>query len=232
MKLRGNDLKYAQLRTSLILKERLTMNLNDALAIIAGFSTKSTGAFTAANQVSIDGHCVSASLQNVQSNANGKTLPSELVQYIDAICPEEGMTLEGVGHPIELLPPEALSWQPDMYSELTGELANWQDDWFLIAHEGGDPVIVKTSEQGELSPVYSAMQGMGYWDFALVADSIGQYLVCACAIQHALNFPGVSEPLDDDFNLAPAAANWLFPLLRQHAGSHYDEWASVFENYI
>lgn len=208
------------------------MNLNDALAIIAGFSKKSTEAFTAESQVSIDGYCVSDSLQNSQCNVSNKTLPAELIQYIDVICPENGMTLEGVGHPIELLKPAALSWQPDMYSELTGELAKWQDDWFLIAHEGGDPVIVKTSEQGELSPVYSAMQGMGYWDFAKVADSIGQYLVCACAIQHALNFPGVNEPLDDDFNLAPAAANWLFPLLRQHAGVHYDEWASVFENYI
>lgn len=204
------------------------MNLNDALAVIAGFSQQNTEEFTAGNNTLASGESISSSLQGT----NGRVLPVELSRYVDEICPAEGLKLEGVGHPVELLKPTALAWQPDIYSQLTGELGKWQSDWFLIAHEGGDPIIVKTSEQGETSPVYSAMQGMGYWDFAPIADSIGQFLICVCAIQHALNFPGVSEPLDEDFNLAPAAANWLFPLLRQHAGAHYDEWASVFENYL
>jgi hypothetical protein len=204
------------------------MNLNDALALIASFSKKSTDVFAAGDNSRVDGKPVSSSF--IGGSRTG--LPLELIKYIDSICPAEGLSLEGVGHPVELLKCSDLAWQPPMYSQLTGELAKWQDDWFLIAHEGGDPIIVKTSEQGENSPVYSAMQGMGVWDFAPIADSIGQFLVCICAIQHALNFPGLNQPLDDDFNLAPAAANWLFPLLRQHAGAHYDEWASVFENYL
>lgn len=194
------------------------MNLNDALALIASFSHKDLQAKNAG---------ISSSL----IEGTNKRLPVELVQYIDTICPTNGLTIEGVGHPVELLEAADLAWRPAMYAQLTGELAKWQDDWFLIAHEGGDPIIVKTSEQGETSTVYSAMQGMGVWDFAPIADSIGQFLVCICAIEHGLNFPGIDQPLDDDFNLAPAAANWLFPLLRQHAGAHYDEWASVFENY-
>lgn len=204
------------------------MNLNDALALIASFSKKSTEVFAAGDNSLVDGKPLSSSF----IKGSRKGLPVELIAYIDALCPAEGLSLEGVGHPVELLKCSDLAWQPPMYSQLTGELAKWQDDWFLIAHEGGDPIIVKTSEQGENSPVYSAMQGMGVWEFAPIADSIGQFLVCICAIQHALNFPGLSQPLDDDFNLAPAAANWLFPLLRQHAGTHYDEWASVFENYL
>jgi len=204
------------------------MNLNDALVLIASFSKKSTEVFAAGDHSLVAGKPVSSSF--IKGSRIG--LPVELMEYIDAICPAEGLSLEGVGHPVELLKCSDLAWQPPMYSQLTGELAKWQDDWFLIAHEGGDPIIVKTSEQGENSPVYSAMQGMEVWEFALIADSIGQFLVCICAIQHALNFPGLSQPLDDDFNLAPAAANWLFPLLRQHAGAHYDEWASVFENYL
>ena len=201
------------------------MNLNDALAVIAGFSKKSTEVFAAGNSTA-------SGEQSLSSTFGDRALPIELADYIDRICPENGLTLEGVGHPVELIKSAELSWKPEMFSQLTGDLAKWEDDWFLIAHEGGDPVIVKASEQGESSAVYSAMQGMGFWDFAPVADSIGQFLVCVCAIQHALNFPGLNQPLDDDFNLAPAAANWLFPLLRQHAGNHYDEWASVFENYL
>ena len=201
------------------------MNLNDALALIATFSKKSTEVFTAGDNTSADGQSLSSTFSN-------GGLPVELADYIDHICPANGLTLEGVGHPVELLKSSDLVWKPEMFSQLTGDLAKWEDDWFLIAHEGGDPIIVKASEQSGSSVVYSAMQGMGFWDFAPIADSIGQFLVCICAIQHALNFPGLDQPLDDDFNLAPAAANWLFPLLRQHAGAHYDEWASVFETYL
>jgi hypothetical protein len=207
------------------------MNLNDALAVIATFSTKSTEVFAAGEDTLINGNSVSASLAE-GIKIGSKALPAELARYIDHVCPENGFTIEGVGHPVELLKCGELAWKPEMFSSLTGELAKWQEDWFLIAHDGGDPIIVKSSEQGENSPVYSAMQGMGFWEFAPIADSIGQFLICACAIQHALNFPGLGEPLDDDFNLAPAAASWLFPFLRQHAGAHYDEWASVFENYL
>lgn len=208
------------------------MNLNDALVLIASFSKKSTEVFAASENTLPEGN----SLSSFFNEDRRKNLPVELIQYIDVICPAEGLSLEGVGHPVELIKAADLAWQPKMFAELSPELSaelpKWQDDWFLIAHEGGDPIIVKTSEQGENSPVYSAMQGMGEWDFAPIADSIGQFLVCICAIQHALNFPGLGQPLDEDFNLAPAAANWLFPFLRQHANAHYDEWASVFENYL
>jgi len=206
----------------------VAINLNDALVLIASFSTKANTVF-AANKNDEE-----KSYSPVLAT-KGNRLSSELTQYIDTICPTAGLSLEAVGHPVELIAASNLSWQPDMYAQLTGELGKWDNDWLLLAHEGGDPIIVKTSEttegSAEQNTVYSAMQGMGFWDFAPIADSIGQFLVCICAIEHALNFPGLGQPLDDDFNLAPAAANWLFPFLRQHAGAHYDEWAAVFENY-
>lgn len=206
------------------------MNIQDAMILIASFSSADSQTMQAFSHTAER----SASREMIVSQlSQGKfTLPKELQAYISSICPQQTLLLEGVGHPVELLKADDLAWQPEMLAQLTGELAKWEEDWFLIAHEGGDPIIVKASEQGEESPVYSAMQGMGFWDFAQVADSIGQFLVCVCAIRHALNFPGLGQPLDDDFNLAPAAANWLFPFLRQYAGAHYDEWASVFENYL
>ena len=146
------------------------MNLNDALAVIAGFSKKSTEVFSAGNNAASSGKPLSSTFSD-------STLPIELADYIDRICPENGLTLEGVGHPVELIKSADLAWKPEMFLQLTGDLAKWEDDWFLIAHEGGDPIIVKASEQGESSAVYSAMQGMGFWDFAPIADSIGQFLV-------------------------------------------------------
>lgn len=197
----------------------MALNLSEALAIIASFSPN--------NPLS------HAELLDSELSASGE---SDFAQYLKAVCPHNSTELEAVGHPVELLSIADLSnnqglGQPAMYAELSGELGQWDSNWLLIAHEGGDPIIVKLSELGQTSPVYSAMQGMGFWDFAPIADSIGQFLVCAFAIQHSLNFPGLGQPLDDDFNLAPAAANWLFPFLRQHAGAYYDEWASVFENF-
>ncbi len=204
------------------------MDLNSALQLISTFNNS----FSKDVNHQDEPRLKVPNLASIVNDSN-KTLPKELAEYIDRICPKDDWVFEGVGHPVELLNVADLSFfKPSMYEGLTGDLGKWQDDWFLIAHEGGDPIIVKISEQGETSTVYSAMQGMGYWDFAPIADSIGQFLVCIFAIQHALNFPAVQEPLDDDFNLASAAANWLFPLLRQHAGAHYEEWASVFENYI
>jgi hypothetical protein len=192
----------------------LAIHLKDALALISSFSNTRSLQFITTDNASKADSCI------------------ELVQYLQSVCPRAPVQLTAVGHPVDLLATAQVSAQPDMFTQLSGELGHWDSDWLLIAHEGGDPIIVKPSEQGEFSPVYSAMQGMGFWDFAPIADSIGQFLVCASAIQHALNFPGLGQPLDDDFNLAPAAAHWLFPFLRQHAGAHYDEWASVFENYL
>ncbi len=161
--------------------------------------------------------------------------PNELKNYIDQVCPAEATTINGVGHPIDLLSIEQLSWQMNGFNfdlaSLTA-IKTWQENWFLIAIEGGEPIIVDLNDREDNSPVYSAMQTNTGWDFAQVADSIGQFLLAAKAIEHAMNFPNIAEPLDEDFNLAAPAANWLFPLLKAQLANHYDEWASVFENYL
>ena len=166
-------------------------------------------------------------------------LPQELKRYIEQVCPATTTSISGVGHPIELLSIEQLSWQMEGYNfdSINQEvIKGWQDNWFLIASEGGEPVIVNLDDNltnnVKLSPVYSAMLTDDGWSFSQVADSIGQYLVSAKAIEHAMNFPNVEYPLDAEFNLALPAALWLFPFLKKHAANHYDEWASVFENYL
>lgn len=162
------------------------------------------------------------------------TLPPELAHYIENVCPSKNLTFEGVGNPVEILARDRLSWRMPGYNydpETETDIPNWNDTWFLIAVEGGEPIIVKLDQHSSCSTVYSAMQGGGVWEFFPIADSIGQFLLCAAALEHAMNFPGNNNPLDDDFNLADDAAAWLFPFIKKHADKYYDEWVSVFENY-
>jgi len=169
------------------------------------------------------------------SKEKTQTLPKEFTCYLERICPDEEISFTGVGHPLLLLSRKQLSWkmsgfQIDAVTKLP--LSHWHASWFVIATDGSDPIFINIDDEGELSPVYSAMKTEAGWDMALIADSIGQFLLCAAAIDHALNFPDIDEPLDEEFNLNTKAAKWFFPLIKQYANNHYDEWAAVFENYL
>ncbi|MFD2229867.1 SMI1/KNR4 family protein [Alkalimarinus sediminis] len=201
------------------------MNIQDAALLISGFSQ--TGQFKACTDNK--GEC------EVLEAERGVVFPPELKEYINTVCPTKHVALESVGYPVDILSKEELSWTMPGFNvnAVTGKaISSWDESWFLIANEGGEPIIVKLNEHERSSVVYSALQGAGPWEFCPIADSIGQFLVCAAAIEHALNFPGVDEPLDEDFNLAKEAAQWLFPFIREHAEAYYDEWLSVFENYL
>jgi hypothetical protein len=201
------------------------MNLQKAIELINSFSQ--------ARQINVvnDNLSVSEALENEK----GVTFPPELKEYIDTVCPEGKLAFEGVGYPVDIISKNEISWKMPGFNvnAVTGQaIPSWNDSWFLIANEGGEPIIVKLDEHRSTSTVYSALQGAGPWDFCPIADSIGQFLLCAAAVEHALNFPGVEEPLDDDFNLDRQAAKWLFPFIKKHARDYYDEWLSVFENYM
>ncbi len=201
------------------------MNLPEAIDLINSFSQ------TDRISVAADGAVISDALEREKAI----TFPAELKVYIDSVCPENSLAFEGVGYPVDIISKADISWKMPGFNvnAVTGQkISSWNEAWFLIANEGGEPIIVKLNEQGSSSVVYSALQGEGPWDFCPIADSIGQFLFCAAAVEHALNFPGVVEPLDEDFNLACEAAQWLFPLIKKHAEPYYDEWLSVFENYL
>lgn len=200
------------------------MNLQESISLIKGFSPNElTLAVETAGALSVG-------LEQRRAVA----LPAELKEYLDNVCPLLATNIESVGHPVELLSRDEISWDMPGYNvnPATKEaIPGWDDDWFLIATEGGDPIIVNLSEHNDSSIVYSAMRGAGAWEFCPIANSIAEFLLCAVAVQHALNFPGIKEPLDDEFNLVGEAARWFFPFLKAHAPEFYDEWASVFENY-
>lgn len=199
------------------------MNLEQAIELIAAFSPKA--ALLANNNVS---------LRTALEQEKAVSFPTELKVYMDAVCPKESLELQGVGNPIVLRAANELSWRMAGYNvnpETNARIEGWQDDWFLIAQDGGEPIIVKLDEHNTCSMVYSAMAGEAGWAFFPIADSIAQFLVCATALERAMDFPGLAESLDDNFNLLGDAAAWLFPFLRHYAGPYYEEWASVFENF-
>jgi hypothetical protein len=200
------------------------MELENAITLIGSYSSKA----------SLLGLKQTSDKVNRLVEEKPLTLPPELIHYIDNVCPIKSLIFEGVGNPVEILGREQLSWRMPGYNydpETEANISNWNDDWFLIAVEGGEPIIVKLDDHSSHSVVYSAMQGEGGWEFFPVADSIGQFLLCAAALDHAMTFPGIGDPLDDDFNLDDQVAVWLFPFIKKHAASYYDEWVSVFENY-
>ena len=223
------------------------MTLNDSLAHIKNFNPihalllKTTGLKT-------NGQAALVALEQGARQEN-YAFPPEFRQYIQTVCPEKALNIQGVGNPITLLSLKELSWKMTGFFNNTGNCAandtnndndkpesnprsaGWDESWFLIAREGGDPIIVNLNDTMHFSPVYSALSTEGAWEFTRIADSIAQYLLCATALEYAMHFPGIDDPLDDDFNLAAPAAAWLFPFILLHAESYYEEWVSVFENY-
>lgn len=215
--------------------ENKSMSLEQAFKLIEGFATVNL-----LNQLKpVVGRGDARYLQLVaEKSQQGQVIrfPAELEQYLRDYAPESGVDFTQVGNPIELWPLERMSWHLPGYNFNPVEnqpIDDWDENWFLIADEGADPIMVDLSEQGHLSPVYRAMHGAGCWEFEPIADSIGQFLLCAAAMHHALDEMDIEEPVQDDdlgFNLCEDAAKWLFPFIRRHATEYQDEWLSVFDN--
>jgi hypothetical protein len=164
----------------------------------------------------------------------GMSFPDELGAYIRNFAPTHRLEYEAVGNPLVLygqsgeqslgLQQPGYNWNP-----LTQEdIDEWDRGWFLLADEGADPIIVDLS-RGD-TQILQAMHGAGDWSFSPIADSIGQLLLCAAARHHTLvKWSHQIEDLGDD-DLPAEAAAWLFPRMREWAGSYYDNWCGDFPN--
>ena len=164
----------------------------------------------------------------------GRVLPTELVAYLDTVAPAEDVDFKTVGNPLRLyglgsfgVRQPGYNWNP-----VTQEpIADWPASFFLIGDEGADPVLLDL-DQPERG-IQKLWHGEGDWKTgATVADTLGQFILCSAALHHALT--AFEQPciLDDErgFNLAPQAAAWLFPRLKNWAGPHYAAWGSSFDN--
>ncbi len=163
-------------------------------------------------------------------------LPDEFRLYLQHYAPVNHLKLRQVGDPIELLSCSRLGWRTPGYSYdplIETEILSWKSHWFLFGLCGRDPLIIDCLDAEPHSPVYRAMYTPDLWSFRRVADSLGQFLLCACAMEHALSQICPADPIIDDdigFRLDARAAQWLFPRIEAWAGAYYEEWLYVFDN--
>jgi cell wall assembly regulator SMI1 len=168
-------------------------------------------------------------------NEFGRSLTDHVKLYLEEGCPAESVLLETVGNPIELYSTAQLGPRQIGYSHtISGEvIEGWSTSWLLVADEGADPFVIDLDPDAG-AKVSRALHGMGDWEFHPEADSMGQFVLCAAAIHHALTAWGVDVITDDQngFRLADKPAKWLFPRMKEWAGPYYGNWCSIFDNHL
>ncbi|WP_444930944.1 SMI1/KNR4 family protein [Microbulbifer sp. SSSA002] len=201
------------------------MNIKDYIELIGSF-TKADFGFQGGG----------GSLYSKLQQEGNVIFPEEFQEYIVSYAPAHSQFFECVGNPLDLYSAGRLSWLMNGYNYNPVEnkpISHWDKTWFLFADEGADPIIVDLAEGGRHSTVYRAMHGAGEWDFRPIADSIGQFLLCASALHHALTGIVDDDVIIDDesgFNLNDRSASWLFPFFRQYADKYYKDWLVSFDN--
>jgi hypothetical protein len=154
----------------------------------------------------------------------------ELLTHIRHFAPRHRFELWTIGNPIALYGLEGDRRLGYSRHGLTGErLEGWQPAWFLLADEGADPIVVDLS-RGD-AQIRQALHGAGAWNFRPVADTIGQFVLCAAARHHALaKWSGQLRDEASGYNLPSEGAAWLFPRMRDWSGDYYGGWCEDFAN--
>jgi hypothetical protein len=97
-------------------------------------------------------------------------LPPELEQFYRQVGPDD-VEIDGCGNPI-LLPSLAGLWALQAGYRWHGStgvrLDEWDDDWLVVATEGGDPYIFARSS----GRIMTAIHGAGEWDPSELFDDL------------------------------------------------------------
>lgn len=163
----------------------------------------------------------------------GRAMPVDVRDYVENGAPKELIIFETMANPLAIYGLDgerSLGPNQDGYSVngKTGEKSEvWSPSWFLFADEGADPVIVDLSNNGP--SVRKAMHGAGEWEFWPIADSIGQFLLCAAAVHHITEQWG--EEIADEDELPAKAVDWIDGGLKKWAGAYHQNWHELLLDY-
>ncbi len=162
-------------------------------------------------------------------------IPQNIVEYINQIIPNSNnIYLDLTGDPFCLFSAKDLLQKRDEFAyDFELESSSWINKWLIIGLQLNDPFCFSLAKnQTQIFRFYfNGVSGLS--SPVPVANSIGQFLLCAYAIDHAINKFEKSIIIDEDsfdIQLAPEPSKWLFPRMREWAAEYYEEWCEVFEN--
>jgi hypothetical protein len=127
-------------------------------------------------------------------------LPPELERYYREIGPVD-ITIDDLGNPF-FLPALATLWDFQAgyrWRASSGEaLSDWDDDWLVVADQGGDPFIFSRNT-GRIS---LAHHGTGAWDPKELFTDLNE-MACCLSLLGSVVAESEDQPLDDDGNIGP-----------------------------
>lgn len=127
------------------------------------------------------------------------TLPDSIVQYFKEFGPVN-VTIRAYGNPYFLPSLERL-WDFQAgyrhHPETKKRFPTWDDDWLMIADEGGDPFILSR----ETGNIFHAYHGEGFWDARPTFDSLVEMVTTFAIIGDIVKSAGRDLTDEDSFIL-------------------------------
>ncbi len=147
-------------------------------------------------------------------------LPSAVERFYREVGPVD-ISIESYGNSF-FLPSLARLWQFQAgyrWNGLTGEwVANWQDDWLVVADQGGDPFILSRSS----GTVLHDEHGRGTWEPGELFPDLDTMAACLGQLGAVVAAAG-AQFTDEDCRIRPECRDEALSSLRQLLGS---SWAA------
>jgi hypothetical protein len=154
-------------------------------------------------------------------------LPESVVKFYEEVGPwgethfetvgPAGLSVNAGGNPV-CIPPLHKLWSLQAgyrWNANTNEkLAEWNDEWLLIAESGGDPFILD-SRNGQVS---FALHGAGVWKTRPIATTLETAFGSVATVANAMAELGETA-FDETFELTPNARREVERSLASYVGS-------------
>jgi hypothetical protein len=149
-------------------------------------------------------------------------LPLAVERYYREVGPAD-ITIEAHGNPY-FLPCLGHLWKFQAgyrWNGLSGELIeDWDDDWLVVADEGGDPFIFVRSS----GAVLHAYHGQGEWDASELFPDLNTMAACLAQVG-AIVLESRNEHMEEDCSIRPKFRAIAFDRLQELLGSKSDAQA-------
>ena len=146
-------------------------------------------------------------------------IPPQLSEFYREVGPMN-VTIESVGNPY-FLPCLGDLWQFQAgyrWNGLTGEpIDDWDDDWIVVANEGGDPFILSPSS----GAILHAYHGEGRWDVGELFPSCNSMAACLAQLGAIVLEQG-DDLFDEDYSIKADGRAIALCRLKELLGSERD----------